>query len=475
LTDQATSPTIAPSAARGAEHPMIVLLLCVSAAVLTGIGLSIMAVTFNKIAADFPDASAAQLSWIANLFTIVGAATLVPAGVLADRVGRRRMMLAGVAVFTAGSLLGALAPDPGVIMLARTVQALGASAYTPAAAAVLIAAFPPERLATAIGVWAVTGGVSSALGPSLGGLVVGWGGWRWAFWLNIPVGIFVLVFGRRYLPSTKGDRTRAIPDPFGALLTIVGISAITLAVVQNKQDEGWQWYGRYTLAATAFGLVILGWFVLRCRRSANPLLDLDLFRIPNVRRGVAGTFAIALSWFCINWGIVQFTMQSWGWTPFRAGVSTAPIALFSGIVGIYAGSVASRTGHRRFILPGCVMTILTAVFFLVTIDETPRLWSVIVPGSIMLGLSTGLVFPSFIATSLRDVPNDRHAVGSGINFMTQRIGTTFGVALAITFLASADGVTGLRRTLAVAIIGSVVCFLIGLRVDTRPVTEPIDV
>ena len=458
----------ASSERRGSEHPWIVLTICVSAAALTGIGLSIMAVTFREIAAAFPDASAAQLSWIANLFTIVGAATLVPAGVLADRVGRRRMMLLGVAMFTAGSLLGALAPNPAVIMVARTIQALGASAYTPAAAALLIAAFPAERLATAIGMWAVAGGVSSALGPSLGGLVVDWGGWRWAFWLNIPVGIAMLLVGPRYLPSSRPDRTRAIPDPFGALLTMIGISAITLAVVQDKHDDGWQWYGRWTLLCSAFGLATIAWFLRRCRRVPNPLLDLDLFAIRNVRRGVAGTFAIALSWFCINWGIVQFTISSWGWSPFRAGVATAPIALFSGLVGVSVGSVASHTGHRRFILPGSVATILTATFFLVTVDETPQLWSVIVPGSILLGLSTGLVFPSFIAVSLLDVPDDRHAIGSGINFMTQRIGTTFGVALAITFLTSADGVAGLQRTLVVAIVGSAVCFLIGLRVDTRP-------
>jgi EmrB/QacA subfamily drug resistance transporter len=472
VTQPSTSDRVVapPRRAAPSEHPWIVLLICVSAAALTGIGLSIMAVTFGEIAKAFPDASAAQLSWITNLFTIVGAATLVPAGVLADRVGRRRMMLAGVAVFTAGSLLGALAPDPAVIMVARTIQALGASAYTPAAAALLIAAFPAERLATAIGAWAVAGGVSSALGPSLGGLVVDWGGWRWAFWINIPVGILVLAIGPRFLPNSKADHARAIPDPVGALLAMVGISAITLAVVQNKRKDGWEWYGRWTITAVAFGLAVLGWFLARCRRNANPLIDLDLFRIRNVRLGIAGTFAIALAWFCINWGIVQFTIETWGWSPVRAGVATAPIALFSGIVGISAGAIASRRGHRLFILPGCVATIATAVFFLLTIDETPQLWSVVVPGSIMLGLATGLVFPSYIAVSLRDVPDDRHAVGSGINFMTQRIGTTFGVALAITFLTSADGVAGLRRTLVVGIVGAVVCFCIGLRVDTRPTT-----
>jgi EmrB/QacA subfamily drug resistance transporter len=470
VRDTGVRRTDAPGPAR---NPWMVLLLVVSAAVLTGIGLSIMAVTFGEIAKAFPRASPAQLSWVANLFTIVGAATLVPAGALADRVGRRRMLLRCVAVFTAGSLLGALAPDPAWIMAARTLQALGASAYTPAAAAVLISAFPPERLGTAIGVWAVTGGISAALGPSLGGLVVAWGGWRWAFWVNIPIGVFVLALGPRYLPRGSTDRSRAVPDPLGAILTMVGISAITLAVVQNKRQPGWGWTGERTLVTAACGLAVIGWFLVRCRRHPNPLIDLGLFRIANVRRGAFGTFVVAVTWFCIYWGIVQYTIGTWGWSPFRAGVATAPVALFSGIVGITAGRLANRYGHRVFILPGSVATIATAVWFWVSLDATPRMWSVVVPGSVLLGLSTGLIFPSFIAVSLHDVPTDRHAIGSGINFMTQRIGTTLGVALAITFLSGSTGTGGVQRTLAVAIVGSVVCFVIGLRVDTRPRRVPV--
>lgn len=446
----------------------MVLLLVVSSTVLTGIGLSIMSVTFSEIAAAFPGTSPAQLSWIANLFTIVSAATLIPAGVLADRVGRRQMLLIGVAVFSAGSLLGALAPNPSIIMVARSVQALGSSAFSPAAAALLIAAFPPERLAAAIGVWAVTGGVSSAIGPSLGGLVVGWGGWQWAFWINIPVGIFILVFGPLYLPRTGADRGRAIPDPLGAVLVMFGVSAITLAMVQDKHDENWGWFDPYTVGMIALGLAIIGWFLIRCRRHANPLLDLRMFRLPNVRRGVLGTFVIALAWFCVYWGIVQYTMRAWGWSPFRAGVSTAPVSLFSGLVGVYVGRLASRWGHRPFIVPGCVGTIATSAFFWVTVDATPALWTVIVPGSILLGLSTGLVFPSYIATTMVDLPSDQHAVGSSVNLMVQRVGTTFGVALAITFLTSSDELGGLHQTLAIAMASALVCLVLGFRVDTKP-------
>lgn len=448
--------------------PWVVVVIVVSTAVLTGVGLSIMTVTFGEIAKAFPRAGEAQLSWIANLFTIVGAATLVPAGVFADRVGRRQMLLAGIAVFVGGSLLGALAPNPGVIMVARTVQALGASAYTPAAAAVLIASFPPSKMATAIGLWAVTGGVSSALGPSVGGLIVGWGGWRWAFWLNIPIAVAALGLGLIYLPQSSTDRTKAVPDPFGAVLTMAGISMITLGVVQDKHSPDWGWAGSKTLAAFAIGVVLLAWFIQRCRTHASPLMDLRLFRLINVRLGVIGTFTVALVWFCIYWGIVRYAMTVWGWSPMKAGVATAPVSLFAGTIGMIVGRWANRMGHRPFIVPGSLATIGTAVWFWVGIGSQPGLWSVIVPGSVLLGLATGLVFPSYIATTLVDVPGDRHAEGSALNFMVQRTGTTIGVALAITFLAKGSGTRGLHQTLAVAIAGSVICLLVGLAVDTRP-------
>lgn len=451
--------------------PWMVVLIVVSSAVLTGVGLSIMTVTFGEIAKAFPKASEAQLSWIANLFTIVGAATLVPAGVFADRVGRKQMLLGGVAVFTAGSLLGALAPNPAVIMVARTVQALGASAYTPAAAAVLIAAFPPSKMGTAIGLWAVTGGASSALGPSLGGLVVGWGGWRWAFWLNIPVGLFSLALGLIYLPRSATDRSRQVPDPFGALLTMAGISAITFGVVQNKHAAGWGWAGVKTLAALAFGVVLLVWFVQRCRTHPSPLMDLRLLRLTNVRLGVIGTFVIAVVWFCIYWGIVRYTMTAWGWSPLKAGVATAPVSLFAGTIGLITGRWANRVGHRRFIIPGSLATVASAMWFWVATGSHEALWTVVVPGSVLLGLATGLVYPSYIAATLVDVPSNRHAEGSALNFMVQRTGTTIGVALAITFLANGTGTAGLHQTLGVAIVGSLICLIVGLAVDTRPAAD----
>jgi EmrB/QacA subfamily drug resistance transporter len=453
--------TVEPSVRAPQRHAWLVLAMVISTAVLTGIGLSIMSVAFPEIRKAFPNASAAQLSWINNLFTIVSAATLVPSGVLADRLGRKKMMLTGIAIFTAGSFVGALAPSPAWIMVGRTIQALGSSAYTPAGAALLISAFPPERLATAIGVWSITGGVSSALGPSVGGFVIDRGGWQWAFWINIPIGLLVLLIGPRVLRETATDRSKRMPDLLGVLLIMAGSSAITLGVVQRKTEPGWGWLGGRTWLCFAFGVTILTWFLVRCKRHHNPLLQLDLFRIHNVKIGVAGTFVIALSWFALNWALVQYTINEWHWTVFKAGVSTAPISLFSGLTGVLSGRVAHRYGHQRFILIGSLGTIGTSIFLWFAMQGEPALWTAVVPGCVLLGLSTGLVFPSYIATTLLDVPVERHAVGSSINFMIQRTGTTFGTALAITFLAGSVGTRGLHQTLIVTMLGCAVCFCLG--------------
>jgi EmrB/QacA subfamily drug resistance transporter len=436
--------------------------MVISTAVLTGIGLSIMAVAFPEIRKAFPGATPAELSWINNLFTIVSAATLVPCGVLADRWGRKRMLLLGVAMFTAGSLIGALAPDPGWIMVGRTVQALGSSAYSPAGAALLIATFPPEKLASAIGVWSITGGVSSALGPSVGGFVIDRGGWEWAFWINVPIGIVVLLVGPRVLAETTTDRTRRMPDLVGVALIMLGSSAVTFGVVQRKTDPGWGWFGAKTWLTFVIGAAVLAWFVLRCKRHRNPLLQLDLFRIANVRIGVAGTFVIALAWFALNWAIIQHTINEWGWSVFKAGSATAPISLFSGITGVTSGRLANKYGHRRFILAGSVGMVLTCAFFWFAVGDDPALWSVIVPGCVVLGMSSGLVFPSYIATTLLGVPAERHAVGSSINFMSQRTGTTFGTALAITFIAGSTGRDGLHQTILLTVVGCAICFVLAL-------------
>jgi EmrB/QacA subfamily drug resistance transporter len=454
----ATAPPPAPT--------WVVVLLIGLVACLTGLGLAVMAVAYPTIVEDFPDSSPAQLSWVTNIFPIVGAATLVPAGALADRYGRKRLLLIGVAAFAAGSCLAALADGPALLVLGRAVQSLGASAYTPAATALLIAAFPPARLSLAIGIWAVAGGVSSAAAPAIGGLAIEAGGWRWTFWMNVPVALLVLALGPRVFRESVADRTRAFPDPVGAVLIMGGISLVVLAVVQS--DE-WGWLGGRTVAALVGGGLVLAWLARRCARRPNPILELSLLREAPIGRANLGTVVFATSFFCLFFSLVFFFTTTWGWSPVRAGLASAPVSLFAGLVGLTLGPVAGRRGHRPFLLLGTVVYAGAAVWLWFTIDATPD-YATLIPAEVLLGAGSGLVFPSFIAISVTGIAPARHAVASSVNFTTQRVGTSLGTALATTFLAdvSLSGTAWLHRSMVVALVGAGAGFLVALRVDTRP-------
>jgi len=445
-------------------RPGVVMAITVAAVALTGIGLSSISVVFPELRKAFPETSPATLSWIANAFTIVSAATLIPAAALADRIGKKRMVLIGVSLFIVGSFIGAVAPSAIWIIAGRTVQALGSAAYTPATAALLMSAFPPERLAAAIGVWSIAGGITAAAGPPIAGALIKLGDWRWTFWFNVPVGLIVLVLARRHLVESVRDRKKAIPDPVGALLVTVGVSPIVYALVKSTT---WGWIDARTIGSIVAGLAILALFVMRCNRHPNPLIDLNLFRLKSLRVANLGTFIIAITWFCVYWGLISYASSTWHWSPLHIGGSTAPVSLMAGISGIVVGRIAVRTGHRVFILPGAVFFAVTAIVLWVMIDTDPSDIKMII-GSAVIGTASGCVFPSFIAASMVEVPVAQHSVGSGVNFMTQRIGTTVGVALAITFLTRPGGLDGLHRCLVVTIVGASLAFLIGLRVDTRP-------
>jgi MFS family permease len=327
-----------------------------------------------------------------------------------------------------------------------------------------MSAFPPERLAAAIGVWSVTGGITAAAGPPIAGALIKLGDWRWTFWFNVPAGLLVLVLAHRHLVESVRDRTKAIPDPVGAVLVTVGVSPIVYALVKSTT---WGWIDRRTIGSILAGLAILGLFVVRCNRHPNPLIDLNLFRLKSLRVANLGTFIIAITWFCVYWGMISYASSEWHWSPLHIGGSTAPVSLMAGISGIVVGRIAVHTGHRVFILPGAVFFAITAIVLWVMIDTTPSDIKMII-GSAVIGTASGCVFPSFIAASMVEVPVAQHSVGSGVNFMTQRIGTTVGVALALTFLTRPGGLDGLHRCLVVTIVGASLAFLIGLRIDTRP-------
>jgi EmrB/QacA subfamily drug resistance transporter len=438
-----------------------VLAMVITTTALTGVALSIMIVAFPAIRADFADASVAQLSWISNLFTIVSAAVIVPCGVLADRLGRKRMLLAGTVLFTIGSVVGATAPSPSWIMVGRTIMALGAASFGPASMALLVSVYPPERLVFAISIWSISGGIASSVGPSLGGVIIDHAGWRWAFWINLPLCIITLALGPFVLRETARDREKRLPDLLGAVLVMVATSAITFAVVQRKTEPGWGWAGGKTLACMLAGVLLGAAFVVRCRHAAAPLVRLELLRDARVQIGFIGMFVQNLGFFAIYWALVQHTVNEWGWSAARAGVASIPVSLFSGMVAFGTSRRADRVGPRPFIVAGALGQVASCLYLWFAIGDEESMVAAVI-GAALIGMTSGLAVPTLASLTLRGMPTEQRAFGSAVNFMSQRIGATFGTALAITFIASQVGVGSLHHTVIAGAVALALMIPLGL-------------
>ena len=228
-----TAETISPRAWR-------VLVLGSLCSFVTALNLSIMNVAFPDLRRSFPDVSAAQLSWVLNGYTIVSGATLILAAVVSDRLGRKRILLSGLAVFSVAGVACALAPNPGFLIGARVVQALGAALITPSTVQVILAEVPVTRRGTAVAAWSAIGGMATALGPSLGAVVVDVGTWRWAFWVTLPIGVVVLALGLRYFSEAEPHELvrGPLPDPLGAVALAAGVMLVILGLVQSP---AWGW------------------------------------------------------------------------------------------------------------------------------------------------------------------------------------------------------------------------------------------
>ncbi|HEY7293700.1 MAG TPA: MFS transporter, partial [Dehalococcoidia bacterium] len=250
-------------------------LAVVSVAVsMASLDMFIVNVAFPGIEVDFRGSGVATLSWVLNAYVIVFAALLVPAGRLADRFGRRRWLLAGAVLFIAGSALCGLSPSVGALVAARVVQAAGAAILMPASLALLLPEFAPGERTAAIGVWATVGGVAAAAAPPLGGLLVE-AGWRWVFWVNVPIGAAAVVYAARLLRESRESHA-PLPDLSGTAVLAASIALLARGLVKAP---GWHWADARTVAclAGAAGGLALFWF--RCARHISPVVELSLLRV----------------------------------------------------------------------------------------------------------------------------------------------------------------------------------------------------
>ena len=392
-----------------------------------GLNLTIMNVAFPSLQRSWPDASRASLSWVLSVYTIVTAAVLIPAGVVADRVGHRRVALIGLATFVIGSSTGALSPNVSVLIAGRVVQALGGAMLGPAAVALLLDAVPATRRTFAMSIWSAVGSVATASGPSLGAWLVDAGGWRWAFWTGVPFGILAWVVGFRTFEERRVIE-RDFPDPWSSALLLVGIGSLTLALVQIRT---WGWTSPSTLCAFATSAITLAALALRSSRIEAPLIAPALLRFPGVRYAVSGAVLYGAGFFALYFGAIQFLSFVWEYDTMQAGLLFIATPASMVVISPVAGRLAERLGLGFMLMIGGVFTIAGACTMASAIGAERHAVPWIV-SMVLFGFGGAFAWPALFGLVADGLPTSLFGQAMGVQQAFQRIAGALGVATTIT-------------------------------------------
>jgi EmrB/QacA subfamily drug resistance transporter len=395
---------------------------------------TIVNVAFPAIARDFSGTSRADLSWVLGAYNIVFAALLVPAGRLADLTGRKRVFMGGVVVFVAGSVLCGLATSPAMLIGFRVFQAVGAAALVPASQALLMAAYPPGKRATVIGIWGAAAAVAAAAGPSVGGVLVHSDNWRLIFFVNVPLGFAAWLIGRRALTESRNDaRSLGRPDLGGAALITASVGLLALAIVQG---ETWGWTSARVLGAFAAAALLLPVFVWRSWRHPAPAVDIALFRIRSFAASNAATLIFSAAFYGMLLCNILFLTSVWGYSVLVAGLATTPPSLIAAAVAGPGGKLAERYGHRAVAVPGALMLAGAMVWWTTHAGTSPNYLKEWVPGMLLSGTGGGLAYPTLTSAAVTDLPSERFGVGSAVNATMRQLGAVLGVAMVVALIGA---------------------------------------
>ncbi|MEI5524975.1 MFS transporter [Streptomyces brasiliscabiei] len=410
------------SAAPQPNYPVVVT-LAAGAIFLSILDATVANLAVTDMHASFPDASVTDLTWVISLYAIVFASFLAPAGRLADVLGRRRLYVVGMGLFTVTSLLCAVAPGLPTLLIARALQGLGAAAMIPASLAVVLADVEPRRRAAAIGLWSAAASAAAAAGPSIGGILIDTVGWRSVFFVNIPLGIALLVGIRAVRGSAPSGQ--GLPDVFGTLLLAAGTGLVVLGVTQGPE---WTWDDPRVLGSLVVGLVLLALTLVRARRHPRPALQTALWRsrVFALANLVSFFFGAALyAWLLVG---ALWLVDVWHYSRIEAGLSMSPGAVLSAVVAVLVGRSLSRRSPRLVVFCGAMTLVVAGLWLGLTLSSEPALWSMWIPVGLLAGAGIGAVSTGVSSAAALSVEPADFAGATGLNMAVRQIGGALGIA-----------------------------------------------
>jgi len=379
------------------------------------------------------DASTSALQWILNGYLLTLASLILLGGSLGDRHGRRRIFMVGAGLFTAASLLCAIAPNAELLVIARLLQGIGGALLTPGSLAMIEASFRPADRARAIGAWSGLGGVAAALGPLLGGYLVGAVSWRAIFLINLPLGIFVVAMASRHVPETRDPTTSGHLDVGGAALAALGLGGTTYALIEAPGQGG----SPLIAVAGIGGVVALATFLLAERRSPNPMMPLETFSSRQFSAANLVTFVVYAALGGVFFLLVAFLQISLGYSPIEAGAASLPVTVLMLLLSARSGALAQRIGARIPLTAG-PLVIAAGLLLMTRIDPGDGYVSSVLPAVIVFGLGLTLVVAPVTATVLAAADARHSGIASGINNAVSRVAGL----LAVAVLPLIAGLTG---------------------------------
>jgi EmrB/QacA subfamily drug resistance transporter len=426
-------PSVSPSVHGHPVNPWLVLVLVCMAQFMVVLDATIVNVALPSIQADL-EMSDSDLQWIVNAYTLVFGGFLLLGGRAGDLVGRKKVFLVGVVVFSIASLLNGLASSSELLIVFRGLQGLGAALIAPAALSIITTTFAEgaER-AKAMSVWAAIAVGGGAVGLVLGGILVDALSWPWIFFVNVPVGIAVFVAALRNVPESKDERAHKSFDLAGAVTVTAGLLVLVYAIVK-AQDKGWG--SLHTLGIGGIALALLVAFVVIEQRSVEPLVRLSIFRVRTVRAANVAMLFVAAGLFAMFFFNTLYLQRVLGYSALEAGLAflpfTAGIIIGAGISQAYVAKI----GARELPIIGMVLAILGMLLF-VRLQPGGDYLTDFLPGVMLASIGMGLTFVPVTLIATSGIPSADAGLASGLYNTSQQIGGALGLAVLSTLAVGA--------------------------------------